>query len=117
MDRLSEHREELSKSFFGSAYMLVIVNEIVHCADAEGRFTAPDVIEATRLPASTVHSVLNRLKRGRVVRRTGISTPERLAIYERRPSRVWDFAQELEEEAREVENGYLDELWQRHRIA
>ena len=56
---------------------------IERCDGSE--FSTPALVATTGLPTSTVHCLLSRSKRAGFIRRTGIVTPERVALYERRP--------------------------------
>jgi len=103
-----EHRD-VSKNLFGSSHMLAVMATIGRAED--GRFSAPQVSGATGLPASTIHNLITRLIRAGLVRRTGEVTPDRVAMYERRPSLVWETAVAIEGEADALQSGTITDLW------
>lgn len=105
----SEQNEELSKLAFGSNHMLALMVEIAKSPD--GRFSTPGLVAATGLPASTIHALLVRLKRMRLVRRTGEVTPDRVAIYQRAVHPTWDYALRLEADADALATGTFTPLW------
>lgn len=108
---MQRQREEVSKGVFGSAHMLAILVEISRSHD--GRFTAPAVISGTQLPPSTVHAMLNRLKRISYVRRTDELTSDRLVVYQRLPHPIWEFARFVDRQVDEIGEHRLEEIWLR----
>lgn len=105
--------EDLSKYIFGSSHVLSILVEIGR--SPSGEFSAPQLIAATGLSQSTVHSLVTRLKRAGLVRRTGEVSAERVAIYERSNHPIWEFAQYVKDEADAADAA--DRRWDRSRAA
>lgn len=115
MDLTEDDFEDLSKYLFGSTHMLAVMLEVSRSSD--GYFTGPQVSAATGLPASTVHALVTRLKRARLVRRTGSTTSERVAIYERRAHPYWDVARFIERESQVGAPGGRDARWVREQLS
>lgn len=99
----------MSKYLFGSTHMLAVMAAISRSVD--GQFSAPQVANATGLPASTVHSLITRLRRAGLVRRTGEITSDRVAMYERRQNPIWDAASVIDTEADALQSGAVTDLW------
>lgn len=107
---MTVQQEDLSKYVFGSNHMLAVMVEIGRSPN--GEFSTPQIASATGLPMSTTHSLITRLKRAGLVRRTGEVTPDRVALYERRSHSVWRTAQDIDSEAEALRAGTLTDLWE-----
>lgn len=105
----TEQNEELSKGVFGSGHMLALMAEIAR--SESGKFSTPALAAATGLPTSSIHTLLARLKRANLIRRTGEVTPDRIALYERRVHPTWEYALRLEADADALAAGTLDVEW------
>lgn len=109
MAQIALEHKDVSKNLFGSSHMLAVMAAIGRTDD--GRFSAPQVAGATGLPASTIHNLIARLTRASLVRRTGEVTPDRVAMYERRPNPVWQTVVAIESEADALQSGTITDLW------
>lgn len=105
----TEQIEELSKGVFGSGHMLTLMAEIAR--SETGKFSTPELASSTGLPTSSIHTVLARLKRTQLIRRTGEVTGERIAIYERRVHPTWAYALQLKADADAQASGTLALHW------
>jgi len=105
----TEQIEELSKGVFGSGHMLTLMAEIAR--SETGKFSTPALAASTGLPTSSIHTILSRLKRANLIRRTGEVTADRIAIYERRVHPTWEYALQLEADADAQAAGTLALHW------
>lgn len=105
----TEQIEELSKGVFGSGHMLTLMAEIAR--SETGKFSTPGLASSTGLPTSSIHTVLARLKRTNLIRRTSEVTAGRIAIYERRVHPTWEYVLQLKADADAQAAGTLALHW------